>query len=122
MAWTDPWTPTHRGLVGLWITIARNMGYLVTVMHDSRGEHWGADSGWPDVVMVRDGRMYAIEIKVPPDDVTDEQRAWLTELDRVPGIFAGIFRSSGDRAHDMAVIADILRVTPPTLPREEVHL
>src|SRR5690606_19999430 len=93
------------------------LGYRISVMHDSRGEHWGADSGWPDLFAVRDGRAYAIEIKVPPDEPTDEQRTWLRELDRLPGVTAAIFRSCGDRARDMAVIADILRAAPPVLPR-----
>lgn len=130
MAWTDPWPaghPTHRELVDLWLEIAKAMGYRVSVYHDSRGEHWGAHSGWPDIFAVRAGRAYAIEIKVPPDDVRDEQRAWLDELGRVPGITEGVFRSSGDRAHDRAVVADILRLQPPVLPRpprleREAHL
>lgn len=122
MAWTDPWQPTHRQLVNLWIEIAHAKGYLVHELHDSRGEHWSADSGWPDVFVVKAGRAYAIELKVPPDTVTDEQRAWIAALDRVPGIFAAVFRSSLDRARDMAVIADILSGTPPTLPRNEAHL
>ena len=117
MAWHDPWTPTHRQLVALWIEIAHALGYLVTVTHDSRTDHWGADSGWPDIFAVRAGRAYAIEIKVPPDDATDEQRAWLTELGHIPGVTEGIFRSSGDKARDMAVIADILREAPPVVPR-----
>jgi len=122
MAWTDPWTPTHRELEALWMEIAHSLGYLVHVTHDSRGEDWRADSGWPDVVVVRGARGYAIEIKVPPDDLTDEQRAWLAELGRLPGFFSGVFRSSGDKARDMIVIADILRTHPPTLPRNEASL
>lgn len=125
MAWTDPWTPTHRQLVALWIEIARALGYLVTVTHDSRTDHWGADSGWPDIFATRAGRAYAIEIKVPPDKVTEEQRAWLDRLGAVPGITEGVFRSSGDRARDMVVIAGILREAPPLVPRgtgREAHL
>lgn len=117
IAWTDPWQPTHRQLVALWIEIARALGYLVTVTHDSRTDHWGADSGWPDIFALRDGHAYAIEIKVPPDTVTDEQRAWLDRLGTVPGVTEGVFRSSGDKARDLAVIADILRSAPPVLPR-----
>ena len=116
-AWTQPWEPTHRDLVALWLEVAHALGYRVTVTHDSRTDHWGADSGWPDVFAVKDGHAYAIEIKVPPDTVTDEQRSWLQELGAVPGITEGVFRSSGDRPRDMAVIADILRKPPPILPR-----
>ena len=119
-AWVDPWPdghPTHRELVELWIAIAHALGYLVTVTHDSRNEHWGADSGWPDIFAVRAGRALAIEIKVPPDDVSGEQREWLDRLGSVPGIREGIFRSSGDKARDIAVISDILRIPAPVLPR-----
>ncbi len=124
MAWTDPCQPTHRQLVELWLEIAHALKYLVTVTHDSRTDHWGADSGWPDIFAVRDGHAYAIEIKVPPDAPTDEQRAWLQRLGAVPGITEGVFRSSGDRARDMAVIADILRAAVPSVPRgtSEGHL
>lgn len=120
-AWTDPWPeghPTHAELMRLWITIAHAKGYRVNAVHDSRTEHWGADSGLPDLLMVRRGRMYAIEVKTPAyPDPTDEQRAWLDELGSVPGITEGVFRTSGDRARDMAVIADILSEQPPVLPR-----
>jgi hypothetical protein len=51
----------------------------------------------------------AIEIKVPPDDLTGEQRDWLEQLNEVAGIEAVVFRSVGDRARDMAVLADLLR-------------
>jgi len=123
MAWSHPWDPTHRQLVELWLEIAKALGYLVTVTHDSRQEHWGADSGWPDIFAVRAGHAFAIEIKVPPDKPTDEQRAWLDRLGAVPGITEAVFRSSGDRARDLAVIADILRLAVPTVPRgTEGHL
>lgn len=117
MAWTDPWEPTHRDLEALWIEVAHGLGYRVACYRDSRGEHWGADSGWPDLFLVRNGRAWAIELKVPPDDLSEEQGIWLGLLDAVPGITAGVFRSSGDRAKDMAVIADSLATPPPVLPR-----
>jgi hypothetical protein len=114
------WRPSHRDLVELWIGIGHSLGYLVTVTHDSRREHWGADSGWPDIFAADGtGRAWAIEIKVPPDDATDEQRAWLVRLDTVPGIFAGIWRSSGDRVRDAVSVTEILRAPPRTLPRPD---
>lgn len=125
-AWTDPWPrdhPTHAELMTLWVTIARAKGYLIHYTHDSRSEGWGADSGWPDLFLVRNGRAFAIELKTPGyNDPTDEQVRWLGALGHIPGVFDGIFRSSGDKARDMAVIADILSTPPPTLPRAEGHL
>lgn len=115
-AYTSPWSPTHRQLVDLAIEVAHARGWLVTVTHDSRGEAWSADSGWPDVFAVpeptivsRRGRAVAIEIKVPPDDLTAEQTRWWVALSAVPGIDAVVFRSCGDRARDMATLAELLR-------------
>lgn len=117
-AWTDPWTPTHRELIALWIDIAKGLGYRVGCYQDSRGEHWAADSGWPDLFLVRGGRAFAIEVKTPAyPGVTDEQSEWLKALDAIPGVTAAVFRTSGDRAKDLAVIADSLREAPPVLPR-----
>jgi hypothetical protein len=129
-AWTDPWPeghPNHRELVALWIDIAKALGYRVSCVNDSRGEHWGADSGWPDLFLARAGRAYAIEVKTPGyPTVTDEQMTWLGELDAIPGVTAAVFRTSGDKARDMGVISDILRQSPPALPRvprgTEAHL
>jgi hypothetical protein len=118
IAWHDPWEPNHRQLIALWLEIAQSLGFRVTVTNDSRTEHWGADSGWPDIFAVKGERAFAIEIKTTAyPTVTEEQRLWLDALGRVPGITEGVFRSSGDRARDMAVIAEILRGAVPTLPR-----
>jgi hypothetical protein len=125
-AWVDPWPeghPRHAELIDLWITIAKAVGYRITCTHDSRTEHWGADSGWPDLFLARRGRAYAIEIKTPGyPDVTDEQRSWLADLDAIPGVTAAVFRTSGDRARDMAVISDILSSAPAALPRPGVPI
>ncbi len=107
-AYHSPWTPTHRQLEALLDDVAGRMGYLIHALHDSRGESWSANSGWPDRYLLRDGRAFAIEIKVPPDDLTAEQRMWLEALNELPRVEALVFRSSGDRARDMAVLAELL--------------
>lgn len=71
-------------------------GWRVTVTHDSRREHWAADSGWPDVFAVRDGRALALELKHGTNQPTDEQRAWLRDLERVSGIEAAVIRATPD--------------------------
>lgn len=120
-AYTSPWQPTHRQLEALVDEVAHRLGWRIQATHDSRGEAWSADSGWPDRFLVRAltplerpvhagmARALALEIKVPPDSVTEEQFTWLTLLEAVPGIEAGIFRSCGDRARDMAVLSELLR-------------
>lgn len=71
-------------------------GWRVTSTHDSRREHWAADSGWPDIFAVRDGRALALELKHGRKQPTDEQRAWLRDLERVPGIEAMVLRATPD--------------------------
>lgn len=115
-AFTSPWKPTHRELEVLVDDVAHRLGWRIQATHDSRGEAWSADSGWPDRFLVRQiadrpglARALVLEIKVPPDTVTEEQFTWLALLDAVPGIETGIFRSCGDRARDTAFLAELLR-------------
>ena len=107
-AFGGAWKPTHRQLERLVIEVAKGLGWRVHAIHDSRREDWAAASGWPDLFMVRDDGARAVtavlEVKVPPDDVTDEQRAWLVALSRA-GIRCGVFRSNLDRGTDMAAAA-----------------
>ena len=48
--------------------------------------------GFPDLVLVRSGRVIAAELKRDGRDLTDPQRAWLDALDLVPGIEAVCWR------------------------------
>ena len=100
---------THRRLEAMADGIATGNGWLVHAIHDSRRESWSADSGWPDRFYVRDARAIALELKVPPDEISDEQRAWLEALDGVPGITARLFTSSGLYTRDMVALAELLR-------------
>lgn len=44
----------------------------------------GADGkGWPDLFLVRDNRLVALELKVGKNKPSDEQQAWLAALQRV---------------------------------------
>jgi hypothetical protein len=52
------------------------------------------DPGWPDVVLVRDGRLLALELKSERGRPTSDQRAWLTALSTVPGVTALLVRPS----------------------------
>ena len=56
--------------------------------HDSRR----SPSGWPDLVLVRDGQMIAFELKSDRGRVSAEQRIWIEELSKVPGITAVVIR------------------------------
>jgi hypothetical protein len=105
----DAWTPTHRQLEVLVDDVASGLHWRIHAIHDSRSETWAADSGWPDRFLLRGGRAVAIEIKVPPDDLSAEQRDWLEQLNEVAGISAIVFRSCGWPGRDMAVLAELLQ-------------
>lgn len=46
------------------------------------------DRGFPDLILVRDGEMIAVELKRKPNKVEADQKAWLNALDDVPGVTA----------------------------------
>lgn len=49
----------------------------------------GADgAGWPDLVLVKGGRILAWELKVGTNKPSPDQLAWLSALDAVPGVEA----------------------------------
>jgi hypothetical protein len=47
------------------------------------------DPGWPDLLIAGHGHLFAVELKRHPNKVTDEQEAWLDELQRA-GIWSGV--------------------------------
>lgn len=48
--------------------------------------------GWPDLVLLKDGRMLAWELKSEKGKLTPEQQAWLDELSEVSGVYAQVIR------------------------------
>lgn len=63
-------------------------GWACYHTHDSRG----SEPGFPDLILVREGRMIAAELKGDKGRVSEEQTAWIAALDRVPGVDARIVR------------------------------
>lgn len=58
--------------------------------HDSRR----SPSGFPDLIAVKDGQVLALELKAETGRTTEEQKAWLLALAKVPGVRAGVLRPS----------------------------
>lgn len=56
--------------------LARLRGWLT--YHSLRSE--GSEPGFPDLVMVRRGRLLMVEIKTTKGRLSDAQRGWLVEL------------------------------------------
>ena len=109
MAWTDPWSPTEAEFTRLVLQVARAKGWQRRYhTHDSRR----SSRGFPDWVMVHVGqkRILFLELKGsgPPSavKVSDEQRAWLEDL-AAAGAECYIVRTQGDKARDMAELAEM---------------
>jgi hypothetical protein len=51
-----------------------------------------AAQGWPDLCLVRDGRLYFAELKIGPGRVTRGQSVWLAALGDCPGVSAFVWR------------------------------
>jgi hypothetical protein len=47
---------------------------------------WKSDAGFPDLVMVRAGRVVVAELKGPRGELGEAQGRWLAELGACPGI------------------------------------
>jgi hypothetical protein len=50
------------------------------------------DPGLPDLLLVKDGRLLALELKAERGRPTDDQAAWLSALSAVPGVVALLIR------------------------------
>jgi len=67
--------------------MAETLGWHTYHTHDSRR----SETGWPDLVMVRDRRLLIRELKSMRGRVTPAQDTWLTEL-ALAGVDAGVWR------------------------------
>ncbi len=72
------------------IALAKILGYKV---YHPLLSKW-SEKGWPDLAMVRDGRLVCIELKSEKGKVTEHQQAWLAALAAVPGVACYVFRPS----------------------------
>jgi hypothetical protein len=66
------------------VALARANGWLVYHTHDSRR----SASGFPDLVLLRDGVLLFAELKAAEGSPSDDQRAWLAALEAVAGVAA----------------------------------
>lgn len=72
------------------IELAELNGWMVYHTRDSRR----SQPGFPDLVMVRAGRMIAAELKSETGKATGSQEAWLDLLGEVDGVEAWLWRPS----------------------------
>ncbi len=90
--------------------LRRLMGWLAVhfrPLQNQRG-HWQTpytgDGGFPDWVLVRDGRLLFVELKSEKGKVEPEQIAWLAEINQCQGVGAHLWRPS-DRSQIEKVLA-----------------
>ena len=81
---------TERELSKQVVAAAKETGWLVYHTFLSK---W-SKPGFPDLCMVRDGRLLFWELKSTVGKVTEPQAEWLAALSEVPGVDARIVRPS----------------------------
>lgn len=82
----------------------------------------GSQAGFPDLVMVRDGRLLFVELKTDTGHLSDAQADWLQALERIEAGVNELRDLAGDaagvvssvevyvwRPADMTVVSEILR-------------
>lgn len=72
------------------IDLAESVGWRYYHPYDSRR----SVSGWPDLTLIRDGRIVFAELKKESGRPSVEQREWLEELDACLGVQAFLWRPS----------------------------
>jgi hypothetical protein len=70
------------------VELARLSGWRCYHTYDSRR----SAHGFPDLVLVRDGRLLFAELKSERGRVTADQRAWLSLLEGCPGVEVYVWR------------------------------
>jgi hypothetical protein len=84
-------TITEKEFTSQVIQLARLFGWRVSHFRPAQTRHgWrtavsGDGAGFPDLVMVRGGRMIVAELKVGRNKATAEQNRWLDAFRAVPG-------------------------------------
>lgn len=89
--------------------LAARAGWLAYHTHDSRR----SEAGFPDLVLVRRGRMLLVELKAEGGRLTDEQQTWLAQLARVAGESAGAVDVHVWRPSDWQAIEALLTRRAP---------
>jgi hypothetical protein len=84
------------------IAALRN-GWMAYHTHDSRR----SESGFPDLILIRDGRMLVFELKAQKGRVSPQQRAWIAAFDLLPMTIAAVVRpepkTEGEISFDQAL-------------------
>lgn len=92
---------TEKAWMAQVIELAQRLKWAVYHTHDSRR----SAPGFPDLVMLRDGRMIVCELKTLRGKLTDDQRFWLDQFAQCDGVE----RVEVWRPNQLQEIVEILR-------------
>lgn len=102
---------SERQFTALVITTAQALGWRVYHPRPAldRSGRWctpvaGDGVGYPDLTLVRDGKLLFVELKAAKGRLAPDQRHWLDALGRVPGVTACVLRPG-----DWAALVRLLR-------------
>jgi len=90
----------ERDLQETLVAAARYLGWASYHTYDSRR----SQAGFPDLTLVRDGRLVFLELKTEKGRLRPEQQTWLDALAEVPGVVARVVRPA-----DLDDVLDWLR-------------
>ncbi len=81
------------------IDLARVLGYRVAHFRPARtAKGWRTaltgNPGWPDLVLLKQGRLILAELKSEKGKLAPDQAQWLAELSMVPGVLSVTWRPS----------------------------
>lgn len=101
----------ERQFTALVVATAQALGWRVYHPRPAldRSGRWctpvtGDGVGYPDLTLVRDGKLLFLELKAATGKLADDQRRELAELGRVPGVTACVLRPG-----DWAALVRLLR-------------
>ena len=72
------------------LQLAGQLGYLAYHVYDSRKS--GPDKGFPDLILARDGRVIAVELKTERGRVSRDQARWIWALGALDTIEIFVWR------------------------------
>jgi hypothetical protein len=110
MTLAPPESIGEREFTSLVVATAQGLGWRVCHFRPAlhRSGRWctpvQGDVGFPDLTLVKNGRVLFVELKGKEGRLSPDQREWLSALGRVPGVTACVLRPS-----DWALLVRLLK-------------
>ena len=82
--------PSEKAFMAEIRKLAAEYGWMCYHTHDSRK----SDEGWPDLVLLKGGRLIIAELKTEKGVLTTKQTLWIDALRNVRGIKVEVWRPS----------------------------